>query len=379
MTRVVIASDSFKGSASSKMIAEYITKGIKRVDNTVEILPFSIADGGEGTVTSLVESLNGEYELVEVKGPYNQNVMARYGVLGESKAIIEMAEASGLPLKSARDSPRVAHTYGTGQLIKAAMDKGIRELFIGLGGSATNDGGAGMAQALGVKFLDQAGQEIGTGLDELKRIHTIDCSQIDSRIKNCRITILSDVTNPLIGNNGATAIFGSQKGIEESEINELDFILERYAKVVEKAMGCHYINVAGAGAAGGLGFGLMAFCRAEMASGIDAVLKLIELEKVLTNTDLVITGEGRMDGQSTQGKAPIGVAKLAKKYHLPVIAVVGGRDDEVSKIYEAGIDLIIDIVIRPMLLKEAIENVENLLIEAGETAFRAYKLNENRK
>lgn len=144
-------------------------------------------------------------------------------------------------------------------------------------------------------------------------------------------------------------------------------------------MGCHYINVAGAGAAGGLGFGLMAFCRAEMASGIDAVLKLIELEKVLTNTDLVITGEGRMDGQSTQGKAPIGVAKLAKKYHLPVIAVVGGRDDEVSKIYEAGIDLIIDIVIRPMLLKEAIENVENLLIEAGETAFRAYKLNENRK
>lgn len=379
MTTIVIASDSFKGSASSKLIAEYITKGIKRVDNTIEILSFSIADGGEGTVNALVESLKGEYEIAQVKGPYNKNVMARYGMLGDSKAVIEMAEASGLHLKSVGDSPIEAHTYGVGELIKAVMDKGVTELFIGLGGSATNDGGAGMAQALGVKLLDKNGKEIGTGLNELKRIHTIDYSQIDSRVKNCKFTILSDVTNPLTGNNGATAVFGSQKGVMKNEIKEFDSILQHYAEIVEETLKCSYINTAGAGAAGGLGFGLMAFCGAEMASGIDEVLRLIELESVLPRTDLVITGEGRMDGQSVQGKAPTGVAKLAKKYHLPVIAVVGGRDDDVSKIYEAGIDLIIDTVNRPMPLKEAIENVEELVIEAGGTAFRAYQLNKNKQ
>lgn len=376
MTRIVIASDSFKGSASSRLVAERIAEGIKRIDQSIEVQQYSIADGGEGTVEAILEMTEGTYHSVEVRNPYGKRVEARFGILNDHTAVIEIAEASGLQYKDPASDPGESTTYGTGELISAALDLGVKHLYIGLGGSATIDGGAGMLQALGVRLLDRSGNEIGTGLEELKRLDTIDTSQIDPRIITSRFTILSDVTNPLTGNNGATAVFGPQKGVKPDDIEPFDQILKRYAEIVEKKSGKRWSTLPGAGAAGGLGFGLLAFCDAEMTSGIEKVLSLIRLEDALPQADLVITGEGKMDGQSIQGKAPIGIAKLAKKYNLPVIAIVGGRDDDVSKIYKEGIDLIIDIVNRPMSLTEAILNVEPLLIEAGETAYRAFKLNK---
>lgn len=376
MTKVVIASDSFKGSASSKLVAESIAKGIKRMDQSVDVYKYSIADGGEGTVEAILEMTKGTYHSAEVRNPYGKRVKARFGMLNDATAIIEVAEASGLQYKDPASNPEASTTYGTGELISAALDLGVEHLYIGLGGSATIDGGAGMLQALGVRLLDRSGNEIGAGLEELKRLETIDATQIDPRIYTSRFTILSDVTNPLTGSNGATAVFGPQKGVKPEDIEPFDRILKRYAEIVEKKSEKRWSTLPGAGAAGGLGFGLLAFCDAEMTSGIEKVLSLIRLEDALPQADLVITGEGKMDGQSIQGKAPIGVAKLAKKYNLPVIAIVGGREDDVSKIYKEGIDMIIDIVNRPMSLTEAILNVEPLLIEAGETAYRAFKLNK---
>ncbi|WP_080147366.1 glycerate kinase [Marinilactibacillus piezotolerans] len=374
MTRIVIASDSFKGSADSKRIGECIEKGILRIDDAVETEIFSIADGGEGTVKALVENLDGVYHEVNVQGPYNAQVAARFGMLSETKAVVEMAEASGLHLKELNDSPVKATTYGTGELIKAALDKGATELFIGLGGSATNDGGAGMAQALGAKLLDSNGNEIAPGIEGLKTLSSVDISSLDSRLAACTFTILSDVTNPLTGVNGATEVFGPQKGVAASDIEDYDGALEHYADLVETELQGEWKSISGAGAAGGLGFGLMAFCNAEMKSGIDEVLKLIQLDRALAEADLVITGEGKMDGQSIQGKAPVGIAKAAKRYNLPVIAIVGGRENNMQKVYQAGIDLIIDLVNRPMTLEEAISEVEELAAEAGETAYRAFRL-----
>lgn len=376
MTRIVIAADSFKGSASSRLVAERIAEGIKRVDQSVEVQMYLIADGGEGTVEAILEMTKGTYHYVAVRNPYGKRVRARFGMLNDTTAIIETAEASGLQYKEPVSDPAVSTTHGTGELIKAALDLGAEHLYIGLGGSATIDGGSGMLQALGVKLLDRSGNEIGSGLEELKRLDRIDATHIDPRIHTSRFTILSDVTNPLTGNNGATAVFGPQKGVKASDVEPFDRILKMYAEIVEKNRGKRWSTLPGAGAAGGLGFGLLAFCDAEMTSGIEKVLNLIKLEVALPQADLVITGEGKMDGQSIQGKAPIGIAKLAKKYNLPVIAIVGGRDDDVSEIYKEGIDLIIDIVNRPMSLTEAILNVESLLIEAGETAYRAFKLNK---
>lgn len=377
---VVLAVDSFKGSASSMEIETYIEKGIRNVDKQTNIHKFPIADGGEGTVEALLTALGGEYREVEVTGPYQEKTVAKYGIVKERLAVIEMAEASGLQLvKEGQKHPLQATTYGTGELIQAALEEGVEEIYIGLGGSATNDGGVGMAQALGVRFLDQSGEDIGLGADALQHLDTIDFTGMEERVRHATIRVLSDVTNPLLGENGASAVFGPQKGATEEDVKRLDARLRRLAEKTQTQLQADWSEIAGAGAAGGLGFGLMAFCGAEIRRGIEEVLNLINIDEALKTADLIITGEGKMDRQSAQGKAPLGVAKRAKQYGLPVIAVVGSTDTELTAVYDNGIDLVIDLINQPLSLEEAMAQTPALAVHAGETAFRAFLLGRDKK
>lgn len=376
--KVVIAADSFKGSATTIEVESYIEQGIRRVDQDIQIVKIPVADGGEGTVDALVIGCQGEYRYVEVTGPLGGKVEAKFGLINDNRvAILEMAEASGLTLVNEEDRDVFkSTTYGTGELIRAALDLGVDEIYIGIGGSATNDGGVGMAQALGVSFTDSKGQEIGQGAAGLKDISSIDVSNIDWRIHDVKITVLSDVSNPLCGDNGASYIYGPQKGASDDDVIRLDGLLNHYGEKIEEILGINILEKEGSGAAGGLGAGLMVFCEAQLYSGIEKVLEILKFEDELKNADLVITGEGSLDSQSLNGKAPIGIAKLAKKYQLPVIAIVGSSDDYLTPIYEMGIDLVIDIINRPMSLSQAIKDVEILITNTGETAYRAFVLHE---
>lgn len=374
---VLLAVDSFKGSASSLEVERYIEEGIRRVNKEVQINKVPIADGGEGTVEALVKGLDGRMKEVEVTGPYYEKTRARFGIIHENVAVIEMAEASGLHLVEEKGGdPINATTFGTGELVLAALDAGADKIYIGLGGSATNDGGAGMAQALGVSLKDASGEEISFGADALQHLETIDTSNMDERVKKTAITILSDVTNPLYGKKGASVVYGPQKGASEEEVIVLDKQLRHFAEKVREQLDVDLADEEGAGAAGGLGFGLMAFCGAQIRRGIEEVLDLLQIDEQLQDADVVITGEGKMDGQSIQGKAPIGVAKRAKKYGVPVIAVVGSAAEDLTSIYENGIDLVIGLVNKPMSLEDAMAQTEVLAANAGETAFRAFLLHE---
>ncbi|MBY7144570.1 glycerate kinase [Virgibacillus sp. NKC19-3] len=373
---IIIAADSFKGSATSFEVAEFIEKGIKRVEPSAIITKLPLADGGEGTVDALVTALNGKYLTKQVTNPLGEKVTAEFGVMESDIAVIAMAEASGLTLiKNEDKNPFKTTTYGTGELIKAALDYGVKEIFVGIGGSATNDAGVGMAQALGVSFKDRNHKEIGFGAEALESIEYIDASNIDRRIKDTKITVFSDVTNPLCGKNGASYVYGPQKGASDEDVEKLDQLLSRYGKILEEQLNIDIIDNEGAGAAGGLGAGLIAFCEAEIYSGIDKVLKMIKLEKYMKSADLVITGEGKMDFQSVQGKAPLGVAKIAKQYKIPVVAVVGSEGANIIDVYNHGIDLVIDIINKPMSLNEAMEDVNELIENAGEKVIRAFTLN----
>ncbi|MEN1969840.1 glycerate kinase [Lentibacillus sp. N15] len=372
--KIVIASDSFKGSASTFEIASFIKKGIIRVVPNAFVIKLPLADGGEGTVDALTTALNGQYIEREVTGPLGKKVKAKFGIIGDI-AVIEMAKASGLTiLQKEERNPFLTTTYGTGELIKAALDYGVREILIGIGGSSTNDAGVGMAQALGVSFKDKYNEEIGYGAQSIADIKTMDITKIDSRIKNTKITILSDVTNPLCGENGASYVYGPQKGASADDVKKLDSLLYEFGKMIETELQINVMNQKGAGAAGGLGAGLMAFCHAIPSSGIETVLKMLDLEAHIKGADLVITGEGMMDSQSINGKAPIGVANIAKNYRVPVIAIVGSEGAGVNEVYEHGIDLIINIINRPMGMQDAMENVRELTEDAGERAIRAFYL-----
>lgn len=375
-TKIVIAVDSFKGSATSEEAANYIEKGLKKVSNVnIEIKKFPIADGGEGTVDSVIKSINGKIEYLDVSGPLGKKVKAKFGFIDENTAILEMAEASGINLISEDEkNPFKTSTFGVGEIIKYILDKGIRKIFIGIGGSATNDGGAGMLASLGVKFYDNENNEIGYWPEELKKINKIDLSGIDKRIYETEIIVLSDVSNTLCGEKGASYIYGPQKGATKEDVVILDKILEKYASIIDRELGKKYIDEKGTGAAGGLGYALLSVCKAKFKVGIDEIIKIIKLENEILNANLVITGEGKIDNQSINGKAPIGIAKIAKKYSIPVIAIVGSSSLELNEVYENGIDLILDIINEPMELKYAIENVEKLLESAGEKAIRAYLL-----
>jgi glycerate kinase len=374
--KIIIAPDSFKGSLSALEVCENIEKGIRKVFDNAEIVKVPMADGGEGTVQSLVDATAGKLINLKVKDPLMRSINTFYGILGDGNtAVIEMAAASGITLLSKEErNPMQTTTYGTGQIIKHALDMGCRNFIIGIGGSATNDGGAGMLHALGVKLLDQNGYEIAFGGGYLDKLHVIDLSEIDSRLKLCNIVAACDVDNPLCGDKGASNIFGPQKGADENMIITLDENLSHYADMVEKYLGISIRDYPGAGAAGGLGGGLLAFLNAKLLPGINIVIETAALEDKLKDADLVITGEGMIDYQTQYGKTPFGVAKLAKKYNIPVIAIAGGVGRDAEELYSKGFDSIFSIVDKPMLLEEAIEHSGLLLQKTTERIMRVIKL-----
>lgn len=372
---VLIASDSFKGSVSSMGVADLLEQGIRRVAPDCAVRKFAIADGGEGTVEAIVSATHGQIREVEVLGPLGDTVTAHYGFIGEDTAVLEMAEASGITLiEQNSDNARRASTWGVGQVILDAVDHGARRIFIGLGGSATSDGGAGMAKALGVRFLNAEGEEIPCGLVGLSELASIDTSGMTDRLKDIEVIALTDVTNPLTGPDGAVYVFGPQKGIPADDVARLDGWMARYAEILNATVGRAVDAVPGSGAAGGLGAALVAFCGAHIQRGIETLLDLIGLDDAMEGVDLVITGEGRMDSQSAYGKAPVGVAKRAKRHGIPVVAVVGGRADDLGDVYDAGIDLVLSIATGPITLAESIARADVLVPIAGENAIRALLL-----
>ena len=323
--KIIISPDSFKGTMTSGEVTSVIKTAIKKVDNNIETICLPIADGGEGTLDALIKATKGRYLTAVVQNPLGKLIEAKYGVLGDEKTcVIEMAQASGLTLIQEKEkTPRFATTYGTGQLIQHAMDSGYRQFIIGIGGSATNDGGQGMLRALGMKFIAKDGKKILNDVFQFKEINKIDLSNFDSRISESAFMIACDVENPLIGSNGATSVFGPQKGVVQHDINRFDQNLNHYISVVESQQNVEVRHRAGAGAAGGIGSAFMAFFPHQFKSGVDIVLEAVQFSKHLDHADFVITGEGKSDEQTLSGKAPIGVAKLAKEQGVPTILLSG--------------------------------------------------------
>lgn len=364
--RIVIAPDSYKGSLSAVEVANAMEKGALAVFPHAEIIKVPIADGGEGTIDALLAATNGHKLYETVRGPVGRNVRAQWGILGDDKtAVIEMSAASGITLVSQDElDPLKATTYGTGQLIKAALDRGLRKIVIGIGGSATNDGGAGMAKSLGVRFLDKWAKDVPEGGVGLKDLADIDITGLDKRLAETNILVACDVDNPLCGEKGASAVYGPQKGSTPMMVKILDQALHNYANIAARVCGKNILNYAGAGAAGGLGAGLLLFTKANIRPGIEVVLEAGNFAAKVKNADLVITGEGNTDCQTAYGKAPIGVAKIAKQFNVPVICLSGGLGQGYQAVLEAGIDGVMSIVPKPMTLTECITAAKPLLTEA---------------
>ncbi|MDA3732139.1 glycerate kinase [Niameybacter massiliensis] len=376
--KIVVAIDSLKGSLTSIEAGNAIKQGILNIDHTAQVIIKPLADGGEGTAQALVSGMGGSMQTLEVTGPLKERVNARYGMLeGHETAIIEMAEAAGLPLVPMNDrNPLYTTTYGVGEIIRKCIEEGCRKFIVGIGGSATNDAGIGMLMALGFKFIDINGQEVGQGGQGLEQIVGIDTSKVLPELRECEFKIACDVDNPLYGENGAAAIYGPQKGATPEMVERLDQGLRNFAEVVKTFKQQDFSQVPGAGAAGGLGFGFMAFLNGKLESGIQIILKEIKLEEDLKDADLVITGEGRLDNQTAMGKAPIGVAKLAKKYNLPVLGFAGALANEAKKCNEEGIDAYFSIVNAAMSLEDAMnpENAKQNMTKTVEQVFNLIKL-----
>ena len=327
--KIVIAPDSFKETLSAFEVASAIESGFQNVFPEAEIIKIPIADGGEGTVDAMVRATNGSFEFSEVEGPMGDTTRAKWGMLGKSKtAVIEIAEACGLHLVSAnKRNPMAASSYGVGQLVIAALDKGAKKIIIGLGGSATNDGGYGFLRAIGVQFLDSKGNELNGHFETLNLLSDINLSHIDTRIKSTLIEIACDVDNPLLGDQGATRVFAAQKGASNQMIEELESIMTHYYEIISGQLKNQAHDQPGFGAAGGLGFGISAFLNSELKSGISIVLESLNFNQYLLDADLVITGEGRIDSQSERGKAPIGVINYANQLNRRVFVIAGSVDD----------------------------------------------------
>ncbi len=369
--RVLIATDSFKGSLKSLEAADLIEKGIRRVYGAAQVEKIAIADGGEGTVEAIVESLKGEYRYAEVSDPIGNKVRARYGIVNGDTAIIEMAEASGLYLvPKDKRNPLTTSTYGTGELIRDAMSLGCRKIILGIGGSATNDGGMGMAAALGVKFLDKNGNHLEMGGGSLNKLQRIDLSGIIPLVGETEFVVACDVNNPLCGERGASRVFGPQKGASPEMVEMLDKNLLHYADIIRKDLSQDVKDTPGAGAAGGLGAGLMVFCKAKLTKGIDIVLNTINIDDRIKEADIVITGEGRLDEQTAYGKVPVGIGLRAKKYGKPVFAVAGSIAKGAGLVYQHGIDAAMSSITSPMTIDEAIRESPRLIEEASERLFR---------
>ncbi|WP_330390551.1 glycerate kinase family protein [Paramaledivibacter caminithermalis] len=364
--KIVLAPDSFKESMTAKEACEAMERGIKKVNSNIECIKVPMADGGEGTMQSLVDATKGKVYKVKVNGPLGDEVEAEYGILGNGEiAVLEMASASGIQLISKeKRNPLKTSTYGTGQLIKACLNHPIKKILIGIGGSSTNDGGAGMIQALGGRLLDKNGIELPFGGGQLGELEKIDLSNLDKRLKNLEIEVACDVNNPLVGKNGASFVFGPQKGATKEMVEILDKNLNHFADKIKEALGKDIKEVHGAGAAGGLGAGLMAFLNGKLKKGIDMVVEYTKLEENIKEADMVWTGEGSIDSQTIFGKTPLGVAKIAEKYDVPVIVLAGRVGDKIAELYDNGIDAIFSIMQEASSLEEALvkgkENIEKL-------------------
>lgn len=373
--KILFASDSFKGSLSSEDINGLLTEAAKKVFPDCQTEGVLIADGGEGTMDAVIAMTGGERKKVMVHGPRMELMEASYGIFDGDAAIIEMAAASGLPLVPAEErNPLYTTSYGTGELIRDALDSGYRKLSIAIGGSATNDGGMGAMRALGVRFLDEDGAELeGFGKD-LEKVKKIDLTKLHPAAAEAEITVMCDVTNPLTGPDGATYTFGPQKGAVPEIADRLEAGMTQYAAVLLNELGIDAAKMPGAGAAGGMGAALCVFLGATLKSGIETVLDLIHFEERLEDTDLVITGEGRIDWQSAFGKVPSGIGKRCKEKQIPVAAIVGGMGKGAEKIYEFGVDSIISTINGAMEMDEAMKRAKELYADAAERTFRMIRI-----
>ena len=370
--KVVIAPDSFKGSLTAMCAADAIEIGLRRVFPNADLEKVPMADGGEGTVQSLVDATGGMVITERVLDPLGEEIGAQYGTLGDGvTAVIEMAAASGLTLvPPEKRNPFVTTSFGTGQLIQAALDRGCRKLIIGIGGSATNDGGAGMAQALGARLLTAAGKQVKWGGGALSDLSSIDISGLDPRLAETETVVACDVINPLTGERGASHVYGPQKGAAPEMVVSLDANLAHFDSILQRDLGKFVGDIPGAGAAGGLGAGLLAFLDATLRAGVEIVTEATKLEQKIEGANLVITGEGQINFQTVFGKTPVGVATLAKTHNIPVIAIAGSISSGADEVYDAGIDAMIDIVHEPMPLEVAIKNAATLISAAAERAAR---------
>ncbi|MCD7035991.1 glycerate kinase [Metabacillus sp. GX 13764] len=378
---ILIAMDSLKGSLSSIEANKACEEGFLQADSRFRIETVPVADGGEGTVEALVYAADGQFFEAEVTGPLGKIVKARYGILGGGRTgVIEAAEACGLPLlKRDERNPMEATAFGLGELIHEVIEKGCTEIIVGLGGSATNDAGIGMLQALGYRFLDDNGEDVRFGGKELIRISEIDDSGVSERLKDIKFRVACDVTNPLYGMQGAAHVFAPQKGADPEMVLELDKGLEHFAQAVLSQLQINLQEIRGAGAAGGLGAAFAGFLDAELESGISLILEQTKLKEKLLKTELVITGEGKLDGQTSMGKAPAGIAQLAKEKNIPVIALAGDVSEGGAALYEAGVTAFFSIVSGPVDLETALdpEVARSNIKRAAEQIGRVWRLNKS--
>lgn len=372
--KLLFASDSFKGTLTSEQTIELLTKAAHEVFGDCECSGVPVADGGEGTTEAVVAARGGRFVTVPVHGPLMELMDASYGALSDSSAVLEMAAASGLPLvPEDRRNPLLATTYGTGELVKAALDAGYRDLSIAIGGSATNDGGMGFAAALGVKFYDEDGNELLGRGEDLGKAVRMDITGLDPRVKETKFTVMCDVTNPLTGPDGATYTYGAQKGATPEVQAALEDGMQNYRRLLMETFGVDPNETPGTGAAGGLGAALLLFCGAEMKSGINTVLDLIGFDDRLDGVDLVVTGEGRTDWQSAFGKVLQGVGERCRAAGVPAVALCGSLGKDYEKVYDCGITSILTTVDGPMPLSEALDRAEELYYRAAVRLFRFYK------
>ena len=372
--KVVIAIDSLKGSLSSMEAGMAIKDGILAAKPDAEVIVKPLADGGEGTTDALIEGMNGERIDLTVTGPMHTPVDAYYGYLKDTNtAVMEMASAAGITLvPDSEKNPLLATSYGVGEMINDAIQRGCRNFIIGIGGSVTNDGGIGMLKALGVRFLDENGEDAGEGGQALAKVARIDVSGMNPLLKECHIQVACDVNNPLCGENGSTYVYGPQKGVTEDMKKTLDEAMVHFARVTSETLENDYMNTPGAGAAGGLGYAFLAYTGAELTPGIELILDAVGLEEELSGADVVVTGEGRLDFQTAMGKAPVGVARLAKKYNAKVIAFAGSVTKEATACNKEGIDAFFPILRSVCTLAEAMDPVaaRNNMTATVEQVFR---------
>jgi len=378
--KIVIAPDSFKECLSATKVAAAISEGIQKIVPEAEIISIPVADGGEGTVEALVSATGGKIVYTPSLDPLNRPIQSFYGILGDGKtAVIEMAATSGIELISPEErNPLITTTYGTGLLLKAALDEGYTNIILGIGGSATNDGGAGMAQALGFGLQDKNGNSIDQGGGCLGKLYSITHSKVHPLLSDATITVACDVQNPLLGPSGATSVYGPQKGATPEMLEELEKNMTHFAGILQQKFGMNFADIPGSGAAGGLAAGLMAFCKARLVSGFDLVAQLTHLEDHIAQASLIFTGEGKIDSQTAFGKTISGVAKLAKKQQVPVIALAGKMEDDLTELYNQGVTSVFAIGNKPMSLEESKANAYQLLIATSEQIMRLVSKREKK-